>query len=295
MIMLMDPLFIYSILVVLGLMAGSFAGAWMWRLRARELKGDKAAGEKVEEAEYKKLLPLTKPTLLNDRSQCLHCHHTLAWYDLLPLVSWISTGGKCRYCHHAIGWFEPAIEIGTAAFFVVSYAFWPEPIVGAEILKFALWLIGGVFLATLFAYDTKWYLLPNRAMFPLIATAAIYAIITLADQSDVPSAILNVCLAVAVLSGLYLLLWVISKGRWIGFGDVKLGLALSLFLGDWQLAFIALFAANLTGCLIVLPGMITGKITPKTRVPFGPLLVAGGAVAMLFGRMVIEWYFMTFA
>ena len=295
MIMLMDPLFIYSILVISGLMAGSFAGAWVWRLRAREIKEDKTAGEKVDKAEYDRLLPLTKPTLLSDRSQCLYCHHTLAWYDLLPIFSWISTGGKCRYCRHSIGRFEPVIELGVAAFFAGSYIFWPEALTGVEILKFVVWLIGGVFLAALFAYDMKWYLLPNRVMFPLIATAAFYAVITLADQSDIPTAILNLCLAVVILSGIYLLLWVISKGRWIGFGDVKLGLALALFLGDWQLAFIALFAANLIGCLIVLPGMIAGKITPKTRVPFGPLLIAGGIFAMLFGHIAIEWYFMTFA
>lgn len=291
----MDPLFIYSILVISGLMAGSFAGAWVWRLRAREIKEDKTAGEKVDKAEYDRLLPLTKPTLLSDRSQCLYCHHTLAWYDLLPIFSWISTGGKCRYCRHSIGRFEPVIELGVAAFFAGSYIFWPEALTGVEILKFVVWLIGGVFLAALFAYDMKWYLLPNRVMFPLIATAAFYAVITLADQSDIPTAILNLCLAVVILSGIYLLLWVISKGRWIGFGDVKLGLALALFLGDWQLAFIALFAANLIGCLIVLPGMIAGKITPKTRVPFGPLLIAGGIFAMLFGHIAIEWYFMTFA
>lgn len=295
MIMLMDSLFIYSVLTVLGLMAGSFAGAWVWRLRARELKEDKTAGEKVNNREYDRLLPLTKPTFLNDRSQCLHCHHTLAWYDLIPLLSWLSTRGRCRYCRHKIGWFEPLIELATAIFFVASYSFWPEVITGVEILKFVLWLLGGVFVATLFAYDLKWYLLPNRAMFPLIAAAVFYAVITLADQADVPGALLNLCLAVVILSGLYFLLWVISKGGWIGFGDVKLGLALALFLGDWQLAFIALFAANLIGCLIVLPGMIAGKITPKTRVPFGPLLIAGGIFAMLFGRLVIEWYFTTFA
>lgn len=258
-------------------------------------KEDKIAGEEVDKKEYDRLLPLTKSTLLSDRSRCLFCHHQLAWYDLIPLVSWVSTAGKCRYCHKFIGWFEPLIELGTAAFFVASYLFWPEAIVEGEILRFALWLLGGIFLATLFVYDTKWYLLPNRAMFPLIATGAFYAIITLADQSDMPGAMLNLCLAAIILSGLYLFLWIVSKGGWIGFGDVKLGLALALFLGDWKLAFIALFAANLIGCLIVLPGMIMGKVTPKTRVPFGPLLIVGGVLAMLFGHTTIDWYFLTFA
>ena len=100
---------------------GSYAGATVWRLRARQLVEDKADGEKVDSKEYKKLLPLTQSTLANDRSRCLHCGHTLAWYDLLPLASWISTKGKCRYCGKKIGNFEPLMEIGTAIVFVAAF------------------------------------------------------------------------------------------------------------------------------------------------------------------------------
>ena len=57
--------------------------------------------------------------------------------------------------------------------------------------------------------------------------------------------------AVLILSGVYLVLYFISKGRWIGFGDIKLGLGLALLLADWQLAFVAIFAANLIGCFFL--------------------------------------------
>jgi prepilin signal peptidase PulO-like enzyme (type II secretory pathway) len=96
--------------------------------------------------------------------------------------------------------------------------------------------------------------------------------------------------SVVVLSGLYYLLWLISKGRWIGFGDVKLGLALALLLSDWRLALIALFGANLIGSLLVIPGMLTGRISRNAHVPFGPLLIAGTILAMLFGKQIIAWY-----
>src|SRR3954468_7466811 len=99
MIVLMEQLLICVTLMILGLCLGSFAGATVWRLRARQLVEDKAEGEKVDGKEYKKLLPLTQTTTATDRSRCLHCGHTLAWYDLLPLVSWVSTKGRCRYCH----------------------------------------------------------------------------------------------------------------------------------------------------------------------------------------------------
>jgi leader peptidase (prepilin peptidase)/N-methyltransferase len=292
----MDQPLIYTLLVVIGLIMGSYSGALVWRLRARQLIEDKAAGEKVDKKEYEKLIPLRETTGLQDRSRCLHCGHELAWYDLLPLVSWASTGGKCRYCRKPIGVFEPLMELGMAAFFVVSYIFWPislhDPF---EVVHFLLWLVAGVLLITLFAYDTKWYLLPNRIVFPLIAVAAVVALLSVISKHDIPAALLSLCLSVAILSGLYFLLWIASKGAWVGFGDVKLGLALALLLGQWQLAFLALFAANLIGCLVVLPGMLTGKIKRTSRIPFGPLLIVGAILTMLWGPSVIQWYFMTFA
>lgn len=292
MIVLMEYILILAGLTILGLCMGSFAGAQVWRLRARQLKSDKAAGEKVSESEYKQLLPLTKSTATTDRSRCLHCGHTLAWYDLLPLVSWAVTKGKCRYCHKKIGWFEPLMELGVAAFFVGSYLLWPEALQTVpQIMMFFIWLVAGVLLAMLFAYDLKWFLLPNVIVFPLISLGVVAAIVHVLGSLNVGEALISLLAAVAILSGLYLVLWVASRGQWIGFGDVKLGLALALLLGDWQTAFIALFAANLIGCLIVIPGMAAGKVTRKSHVPFGPLLIAGFAIAALFGQPIIDWYF----
>lgn len=287
----MDQLFICVALAIFGLALGSFAGATVWRLRAKQLVQDKASGEEYDKKEYKALLPLTKSTVAKDRSRCLHCGHTLAWYDLIPLVSWISTGGKCRYCHTRIGSFEPLIELGVAAFFVASYLLWPYPLgTGLEITHFALWLVAGVMLAILFAYDLKWFLLPNKFVFPLIAVGAVVAGIIVGTSFDVGWAFVNLAGSILILSGLYFVVWILSKGKWIGFGDVKLGLGLALLLADYKLAFVALFAANLIGCLIVIPGMIRGKLTRQTHVPFGPLLIVGFVIAGLVGQHIVDAY-----
>ena len=280
----MDELLIYGVLIIFGLLLGSFAGASVWRLRARQLVEDRAEGEKVDSKEYKRLLPLTKARIRDDRSRCLHCEHPLAWYDLLPLVSWLSLGGKCRYCRTKIGWFEPLMEIGVAVFFALSFWLWPQPLDSAVmVFYFIAWLVAGVLLAILFAYDLKWFLLPDVIVFPLVAVGAVMAIIKIATEPNLITALISAVGAVAILSGLYYLLHWISKGQWIGFGDVKLGLALALLLADWQLAFIALFAANLIGCFIVIPAMLLKKLTRTTRVPFGPLLIIGAVIAMLGG------------
>ena len=104
--------------------------------------------------------------------------------------------------------------------------------------------------------------------------------------------------SIAILSGIYMVLYLFSKYRygedktWIGFGDVKLGLGLALFLGNWLLAFAALFIANLIGTLLVLPSMMRGKLQATSRICFGPLLIVGFLLAWFFSRQILEWGFL---
>lgn len=290
-----NTFFIYLALIITGLCFGSFAGASMWRLRARQLAEDKANGEKIDHDEYESLKKLNKKSLLKDRSKCLHCSYELKWYDLIPLLSWVSLGGKCRKCRKPIGLLEPLIEIGVMAFFVLSYAFWPEMLNnGTSIAHFVIWLIAGIGLAILFAYDFKWSLIPDVVNYSLIALGTINALLVLIESSDKVSTLISIIVAAMILSGLYLALHIFSKGKWIGFGDVKLGLALSLLLADWSLAFIALFAANLVGCLIVIPAMMAKKLKRNSRIPFGPLLIVGLIIAKIFGLEIINAYVCSF-
>lgn len=288
-------IFGYVVVAVLGLIAGSFAGATVWRLRARQLKEDKKAGEKVSQREVKRVGELADVTVTSDYSRCLSCHHRLAWYDLIPLVSWVMLRGKCRYCKEPIGCMEPLIELGMMAFFVASYAVWSvvQPL---DIVSLVLWLVVGTGLGILLVYDLKWFLLPNRVVFPLMAVAAVYAgVQVIGSEQQIPTLITLVQAAV-ILSGLYYILYQFSRwrygdeGAWIGFGDVKLGLILALTLVSWQQAFLCLFLANLLGCVIVLPQMVRGAVTRKTQVPFGPMLIAGWVISGLCGATIIAWY-----
>jgi len=291
MIVLMEQFTIYLALILVGLCLGSFAGALTWRLRAKQLEQDKADNEPIDQNEYKQLKKLMKVSIANDRSQCLHCTYALKWYDLIPLFSWLSLGGRCRKCRKPIGYLEPLIELGVAIFFVSSYFFWPYSLTSfLEIARLILWLIAGVGLATLFAYDAKWFLLPNKLNFSIIGIGAISATLVVAGSYDKISALFEIAGSIMILSGMYLFLYLLSRGKWIGFGDVKLGLGLALLLADWKLAFVALFAANLIGCLVILPAMIMGRLKRNSHVPFGPLLIAGFVIAGLFGSYIINLY-----
>lgn len=290
-----DSLIIVSLALV-GLALGSFAGAQVWRLRARQLIEDKQAGHKVSATELKRLKPLLGP-VSKDRSRCLSCGHTLQAIDLIPVVSWVSTMGRCRYCKKPIGRAELLIEVGMTAAFVVSFIAWPYALdTPAAVMLFGVWLMSLVVGGILFVYDAKWYLLPDMMNYLYIGLAGVYAIGQLVIAGVTLQALLSLIGALVILSGIYALLYTYSKARygedrtWVGFGDVKLGIGLGLFSLTWPIAFTALFLANLIGTLLVLPGLIQGKLKRRSHISFGPLLLIGTFIAVLFGQQIIDGY-----
>lgn len=287
----MITIFIYDALAIFGAAIGSFIAATVWRMRAGQLQADKAAKREYDKKEYTHLSSLMGRRTSEDRSQCLHCKKQLRWFELIPIVSWVAQKGKCRSCKKPIGRFEIITEVGLALFFVVSYALWQTPLeTPLEIAQFILWLAAGGIMTLLFAYDMKWFLLPDSAMIALIIAGSAMVASTAVQSGDIVGTLISSVGAVAVLAGLYAAIYFGSKGRWIGLGDVILGVGLGLLLGNWQLALVALFMANFIGCLIVIPLMIAGKLKRNAHVPFGPLLIAGTVVAWFFGTPIIEWY-----
>lgn len=279
------------VVVLLGLVLGSFAGAQVWRLRARQLKIDKQQKEQYDKAEYAMLRPLMGRKQSQDRSQCLTCKHTLGAIDLIPVLSWVSTGGRCRYCKARIGAFEPLMEVIMALLFVVSYIYWPFGFnAWTGVVLFVLWLVAVVLLVVLAAYDTKWQLLPDVINISFIAVAAAFIAVRFLHGGS-PVSVLSVLGAIGILAGLYSFIYIFSKGAWIGFGDVKLGVGLALLLGDWRLAFFALFLANLLGCIIVMPGLLLKRLGGSSRIAFGPLLIAGTLIAFWWGTPFVDWLF----
>jgi leader peptidase (prepilin peptidase)/N-methyltransferase len=292
--MVLMEFIIYLALILAGACLGSFAGATVWRLRARQLKHEKAAGERVNGKEYNRLSKLMDTPLARDRSQCLHCGEELKWYDLIPVISWLSLRGRCRYCRKPIGRFELVIELGMIAFFVASYALWPFEFTGSlEIVRFILWLVAGVVFGALIAYDSKWFLLPDRLTAILAGLGVVTVTIAAIQSGNALGTLLTAVGSVGIMAGLYFVIYLISKGKWVGFGDIKLGVGLGLLLIDWQLALVALFLANLVGCLVVIPFMLRGRLKRSSRVPFGPFLIIGTVLAQLVGPILLEAYLST--
>lgn len=269
----------YIWLAILGLSLGSFVNALVWRTHEQERVGK---GQKVNS---KKL------SILNGRSMCVHCRHELAWFDLMPVISWLSLGGKCRYCHKPISWQYPIVEVSTVAIFVISYLYFPfrNSLLITHYSLLALWLVVVTGFMALIVYDIRWYLLPNRIVFPLQAIAGLLAIIAITQFPD-RYGLIQQGMALLVSAGLFWALHTISGGKWIGYGDVKLGVVIGLVLGRGDLALLMLFLASALGTIVALPLLLRGKANRTTKLPFGPFLMASTMVVFLLGTQIIDWY-----
>ncbi len=223
---------------------------------------------------------------MHGRSMCPNCKHQLSTKDLVPVLSWLWLKGCCRYCRQPISWQYPLVELMTAALFVASYIFWPYNYSAL----FIFWLIFLVGFMVLTIYDLRWMLLPNRIVYPLVVLAVLQTLIVIVLYGGGLAALMAAIWGLLIVGGLFYGLFQVSKGRWIGGGDVKLGVLLGIIVGGPANALLLLFLASLTGCLVSIPLLLTGRATRTSRLPFGPFLMLGAAITYLFGPSIISWY-----
>lgn len=255
-------------LLLLGLVMGSFVNAFAWRLHKNK----------------------PELSIWKGRSVCVHCRHQLAAKDLMPVLSWLSLRGRCRYCRQPIDWQYPLVEVATASLFVVSYLWWPMALQGSGLVSFGVWLAVLTGFVALAVYDLRWMILPHKIVYPLIGLAlGNWLLIWLVDGLTAIQ-LRNIGLSVLIAGGLFYGLFQVSRGKWIGGGDVKLGFLLGLLVADPLRAWLLLFLASLLGSLVTIPLLVSGKATRGSRIPFGPFLLAAGFVMVVFGPSLTAWF-----
>jgi prepilin signal peptidase PulO-like enzyme (type II secretory pathway) len=218
---------------------------------------------------------------LSGRSFCPHCRHTLSWKDLFPVLSYLSLGGKCRYCKKKISIQYPIVEIFTGLVFVLIFSQLYNFNVGSLVNIIFLFYITSV-LIIIFVYDLKHYLIPDKILFPAIILSFVYRIINI-------TSFLDFFYASLIGSIFFLIMFLISKGKWMGFGDVKLAILMGLVLGI-KGVLLALFLAFLFGAVIGTILIFFQKKGFKSEIPFAPFLVMGTFLAMIFSEQIISWY-----
>lgn len=276
----------------LGIVLGSFVNALVWRIHEQEQLIYTGSNNRRKTLSPQSRLRLAELSIIRGRSMCVDCGHTLAAKDLLPLISWLSVGGKCRYCRKSISWQYPVVELITGLLFAVSALSWPYAMDGlAWIGLFAIWLAMVVLFVALAVYDLRWMILPNRLVFVLQAFSAVFAVaFILLTGSPSASTWLSPFWGVVTIAGLFWSLYTISRHKWIGGGDVKLAVAIGLIVGGPIRATLVIFVASLLGSLVGIPVMILSKQCRQVRIPFGPFLIIATILVFWFGASIVEWY-----
>lgn len=217
-------------------------------------------------------------SVFKGRSYCEKCNKKLGAFDLIPVLSFILLKGRCRYCHFPISFYYPVIELTTGILFVLSSIFLPT--FNFQLSIFNFFIISS--LIVVFFTDLRYGIIPDKVLYPAIILSSVFLIF----NSQLST--LNY-LASALGAFLFLLiLFLITRGRGMGFGDVKLVFLMGLILGFPKII-IALYLAFLTGALVSIILVIWGKKKLKGGIiPFGPFLVLGTLAAFFFGEKMID-------
>lgn len=223
------------------------------------------------------------------RSYCPKCKHKLHWYDLFPILSFISTSGKCRYCHKKIGVGYPLVEIVMGI--LTGFLFWQSFQSSALIFDLIFKTFFITILATLFLTDIREMFIPDRIILPSIVISIIFLIIITAIKGRGLTAepLLSSVLMGLLIGGFFMALIIVTRGKGMGGGDVKLGAFMGLGLG-FPGSLIALIIAFLSGAIVSLILIISGKKHFGQVIPFGPFLVLGSLAVLFWGNQILNWY-----
>ena len=246
----------WLIIFIFGLIIGSFLNAVIFRLKLNE-------------------------QFIRGRSKCLNCQNELKAWDLIPVLSFIFLKGKCRYCHKAISWQYPLLELATGLVFLLGY-FNLSYIKADFVFSYLTFIVFACFLIIIFIYDLKYYLILDKVSLPAFTIALILNVLLGYNVG-------NLLLASVIIGGFFGLQFIISQGKWIGGGDIRLGLVMGAMLG-WPLALVALFLAYILGAVFGLILIISRRKDWQSQLPFGTFLTAATLIALLWGHEILSWY-----
>lgn len=214
-------------------------------------------------------------------SHCPSCSHPIAWYDNVPVLSYVILQGHCRHCTAQIPWRYPTVELLNAAGYVgILWYFgptWQAMVYG--LLYSSLLVVAGT--------DISHKIIPNVITFPGMAIGI------LSSATILPVGLLNGLTGLMVGGGiLWIMAWAspyLFGKEGMGGGDIKLLAMIGAFLG-WKPALMTIMLGSLFGSLVGGTLIAARVITREDYVPFGPFLVCGALVSLFFGQPILDWY-----
>ncbi len=249
-------LFLATIIFLFGISIGSFLNCVLYRFAIKE-----------------------KP---KGKSYCPKCKHQLSCKDLVPVFSYIFLSGKCRYCKEKISVEYLLVELLTGILFLFAFS-----VTGLSV-ELAYLFIVLFFLIFIFVYDLRHYIIPDFANFSLIVISALYLAFFSLLENDF-SVLLHGFFSAMATFLFFFALHYFTKGKGMGFGDVKFVIFMGLFLGFPEIL-PGLFISFLLGATIGVALIVLGKKGMKSQLPFGPFLIIGTLIAYFYGEQIVELY-----
>lgn len=215
-----------------------------------------------------------KESFTTKRSHCMSCGHVLSWFELVPLFSYIFLGGRCRHCKEKISIQYPIVEGLNGLLYVILF------LANGISIETVLYCLCSSALLALSVIDWRTQEIPPGFNIFICILGLIRLVTDMGDWSQY-------VIGLFAVSGFLLLIRVITKGRGIGDGDIKLMAATGLLLG-WQLNIVAFLIGCILGSIIHLTRMAIKKV--DRVLAFGPYLSAGVFIAMIWGEQLVSWY-----
>jgi leader peptidase (prepilin peptidase)/N-methyltransferase len=240
---------------MLGLFLGSFMNVCIYRLP-------------------RKLSPV------RPRSGCPTCGHMLAWYENVPVLSYLFLRGKCRSCGTKISPMYPIIESITGAMFLAAYLWY-----GPSTLL-AVRLLFGCAMIVLFVIDLQHKILPNVITLPGIVVG--FLLSEVAGPGWLAS-LIGIAVGAGSLFVIAEVYYRVRHEEGLGMGDVKMLGMIGAFLG-WKLVLVTLVLSSVAGSLVGIGVLITKKESLKYALPFGTFLAVAAMVAAVAGDSLVNWY-----
>ncbi|TAN58401.1 prepilin peptidase [Patescibacteria group bacterium] len=236
-----------------------------------------------------------RKSIVKDRSHCPKCKHSLGAWDLIPVWSFLFLRERCRYCKRKISWQYPLVEAVTGIIFVLGFL-----VLGIS-PKFFFFMVYASFLIAIFVLDYTKYIIPDFLSVPAMIVALFGSIILAAFNigpflfleifsfSAFSALLGNLGVAILIGGGFFLAQFLISRGRWVGGGDIRLGVVMGLMLG-FPVIIAALGISYVMGALWSIGLMILKRRTIKDVLPFGTFLTISAIICLLWGEEIVIVY-----
>ena len=223
---------------------------------------------------------------LNGRSKCFSCGKNLSWHELVPVLSFLFQRGKCKGCKSKISWQYPVVEIIAGILFVLILALFP-PVSIASSITTLFYILITCLLLVITIYDIKHKIIPDGLVYTFAIIAFLKLFISIDATFIIPS--ITQIIAGPLLALPFALMFFFSKGTWMGLGDAKLVLGIGWVLGITA-GISAIILAFWIGAVISVGWMliVLKKFKSKYEIPFGPYLILGMYLVLLFGVRIID-------